>query len=122
MLEEKIAELTEAVIGLTDRLDRLWDQGHASEAKKVAESTKEPEKSEKAPAEETKTPEHTITAPELTKIALEAVRIDKSLKDKIKALVRSYGAELIQDVDPRRYPELKKGLLNIKETAEKGEK
>ena len=118
-LESEIRGLTEAIIGLTDRFDRLWAEGHTFEAKKVAKA--KPEKTE-IPAEETKTPDRTITAPELTKIALEAVRADKSLKEKIKDLVASYGAELIQDIDPGRYPELERKLLLIKEGARKGEK
>ena len=51
-----------------------------------------------------------VTDKELMDLCLAIVRKDRTKKAKIKEIISSFGGDLISEVDPARYPELKKEL------------
>lgn len=54
-----------------------------------------------------------VTDKDLMDLCLAIVRKDRTKKAKIKEIISSFGGDLISEIDPGRYPELKKELEAI---------
>ena len=100
MLETKIEELTKAIHTLIQTMQAVQSQPQANVAKVEDKAVEE------APAQESQAETEEYTQDSLRALSLQASRIDKANKDKIKAIMEGYGATLMKDVPKDKYPEL----------------
>ena len=126
-LENKIEELTKAILTLNANLEKLSipTQIEIPTEKPVEKKTKEPkqpvEKIEKIarkaiqkesePVKEEKS--ETITHDELKKLFISLVRVDSSKKTKLKELLAEYDAMKVSDVATHDLEEVKKRAEEI---------
>lgn len=100
MLETKIEELTKAIRTLIETMQGVQSQAEAVVAKV------EDKPVEEAPAQEPQAETEEYTPEALQALALRASRADKANKDKIKDIMKGYGATLMKDVPKDKLPEL----------------
>jgi len=104
MLEQKIADLTDSICMLIERLDRIWQQ-----TEEVAPKAQVPEKAAEpdAPAPEGPSTE------ELEDLCLSIVRDKPGLTPKIKSVIKNFGGELIKDCPKHKLPALKEEIMEL---------
>ncbi len=117
MIEQKIDKLIVAMDALTAALTKITVAANAMNAAPAAPAPAAPAPEVKtavpapaAPAPET---EGGVTLDDLHDLCLSMVRKDRGLKTKIAATIKQFGGELLKDVDPAKYPELKAALEAI---------
>jgi len=116
MIEQKIDKLIVAMDALTAALTKItvaanaMNAAPAAPAPEVKAAVPEPTPAPAAPAPETK---GDVTLDELHDLCLSMVRKDRGAKVKIAATIKQFGGELLKDVDPAKYPELKAALEAI---------
>ncbi len=132
MIEQKIEKLIVAMDALTAALTKITVAANAMNAapaepapevktavpaSAVPEPTPAPTPEVKtaAPAPEDPAPETKgdVTLDELHDLCLSMVRKDRGAKVNIAATIKQFGGELLKDVDPAKYPELKAALEAI---------
>ena len=100
MLETKIEELTKAINTLIQTMQVVQPKGETPTPKV------EDKPVEEAPAQEPQADAEEYTPEALQALALRASRADKANKDKIKDIMKGYGATLMKDVPKDKLPEL----------------
>lgn len=100
MLETKIEELTKAINTLIQTMQIVQHLGETPTPKV------EDKPVEEAPAQEPQADAEEYTPEALQALALRASRADKANKDKIKDIMKGYGATLMKDVPKDKLPEL----------------
>lgn len=100
MLETKIEELTKAINTLIQTMQVVQHLGETPTPKVEDKPVEEP------PAQEPQADAEEYTPEALQALALRASRADKANKDKIKDIMKGYGATLMKDVPKDKLPEL----------------
>lgn len=100
MLETKIEELTKAINTLIQTMQAVQHPGETPTPKVQDKPVEETSAQEPQADAEEYTPEA------LQALALRASRADKANKDKIKDIMKGYGATLMKDVPKDKLPEL----------------
>jgi hypothetical protein len=113
MIEEKIDTLVIAMNALTKALENITIAANAlSDTTAPAKAADDKKQSENFWGFSCRPPEKEapVTMDELQQLCLQIVRKDRALKTKITDIIKSHGGELLKDIPPEKYSEIKKQL------------